>query len=532
LHQFGKIQSMRDKISILFIPTVLTLIGTIAIYTFLHWALFIELEIYPLKKIILTFGIPFALAAAMAWIFLRPRFKVLNLERKKGGSWKDFYSFMLMVIFALPLIIAQEYIITASGRLTELTSISEIDDHAPTKYYTLQQFHIDKHRVGYHSDFDVGGKHNTDFNMHLYLALPILDPAGTTSTNCPAWLGIEYKKTISNKLEPAEKEKLFLEFASESQKDFDTKNVSAFSYLKRIENSDAKDGFIKASRNNNAITPNETILVAETEPFAARNGNKLFWLLLTTFIGSAVWLIMVLIPKLDESHLNRIKEGKPDEEARQDLRESLGMLIPKGDYFITPILIYMNVGLFIIMFISGLGFMSFKGQDLLEWGANFGPMTKDGQWWRLFTSMFLHGGLMHVLANMYGLLFVGLFLEPLLGRTKFLLVYISTGIIGSIASIWWYDATVSVGASGAIFGLYGIFLSAMATRIFSIEFSKAFLLSTVIFVGYSLLMGVFGGIDNAAHIGGLASGFVIGLGLYPLLKERQEQQEAAEETTE
>jgi rhomboid protease GluP len=89
------------------------------------------------------------------------------------------------------------------------------------------------------------------------------------------------------------------------------------------------------------------------------------------------------------------------------------------------------------MVFAGLGLVSFKGSDLLNWGANFRPLTTDGQWWRLLTSTFLHGGLMHILANMFGLLFVGIFLEPLLGKTKYALVYLVTGILASVASIWW-----------------------------------------------------------------------------------------------
>jgi len=158
----------------------------------------------------------------------------------------------------------------------------------------------------------------------------------------------------------------------------------------------------------------------------------------------------------------------------------------------------------------------------LNWGANFRPLTTEGQWWRLLTSTFLHGGLMHLLANMYGLLFVGIFLEPLLGRTKYLIAYLLTGILASVASLWWYDATVSVGASGAIFGLYGIFLALLLTKVFHPDFAKSFLLSTAIFVGFNLLMGLTGGIDNAAHIGGLLSGFIVGLILYPSLKRQNE----------
>jgi membrane associated rhomboid family serine protease len=229
---------------------------------------------------------------------------------------------------------------------------------------------------------------------------------------------------------------------------------------------------------------------------------------------------MVLIPKIDEKQLDRIKKGKPDKARQKEIREFINFLKPKEGFFFTPILIYVNILVFILMVIMGLGFISFKGNDLLIWGANFGPLVKSGEWWRLLTSIFLHGGLMHILANMYGLLFVGIFLEPLLGKTKYLFIYLLTGIIASLTSIWWHEATVSVGASGAIFGLYGLFISLMLTKVYPVEFSKAFLSSILIFVGFNLLMGLTGGIDNAAHIGGLISGFIIGLILYPLFMKK------------
>ncbi|MBK8141395.1 MAG: rhomboid family intramembrane serine protease [Chitinophagaceae bacterium] len=196
------------------------------------------------------------------------------------------------------------------------------------------------------------------------------------------------------------------------------------------------------------------------------------------------------------------------------------LLIPKEGFFITPIIMNLNILIYLIMVIAGLGVVSFKGIDLLHWGANYRPYTTNGQWWRLLTSIFLHGGLMHIIANMVGLLFVGIFLEPLLGRKKYLTVYLLTGILASVTSLWWHTAKVSIGASGAIFGLYGLFLAFMLLKVFPKEFSKAFLASTLIFVGYNLLMGLAGGIDNAAHIGGVISGFIIGLILTPSLKAK------------
>ncbi|MFV0164346.1 rhomboid family intramembrane serine protease [Empedobacter falsenii] len=513
---------MKDKLNIIFKPFVLTLIGLTVGYTLIHWILFIELNLFSLKEIITNFGIPIVLTGLAAWFFLRPKFKLLNLEAKRG-NWRDFYSFIAWIALTIPLIIAQEYIVTATGKLTELNSIKEINNSAPTKYYALKTHYIDKRTIGVHSAFDVSGKHNESFNMHIYVAMPIFESENDTSTNEPlGWLGVEYNKTISNRLEQNEKEAKYQEFANESQKDFDNKNVSKFVYLDRIGNSDDRDGYIEAIKQNSVYKPNETILVGVNEPFEARNGKKLQWIFGSALIGSLVWLVMLLIPKIDQKQLERIKAGKPDKAAQKEMQEFLDFLKPKEGYFITPILIYINIGIFLLMAIMGLGFISFKGQDLLNWGANFRPLTTDGQWWRLLTSTFLHGGLMHILANMYGLLFVGIFLEPLLDRTKYLTAYLLTGILASVASIWWYDATVSVGASGAIFGLYGVFLALLLTKVFSPDFAKTFLISTAIFVGFNLLMGLTGGIDNAAHIGGLLSGFIVGLILYPTLKRQIE----------
>jgi len=91
---------MTDKIKLLFVPFILTLIGLIIGYTFLHWLLFIELEIFPLKEIITNFGIPIVLTGLAAWFILRPRFKILDLEAKRG-NWRNFFSFILWIALTI-----------------------------------------------------------------------------------------------------------------------------------------------------------------------------------------------------------------------------------------------------------------------------------------------------------------------------------------------------------------------------------------------------------------------------------------------
>jgi rhomboid protease GluP len=174
------------------------------------------------------------------------------------------------------------------------------------------------------------------------------------------------------------------------------------------------------------------------------------------------------------------------------------------------------------MVVSGLGFLSFDATDLLSWGGNYPPAATSGDWWRVISCVFVHGGVMHLLSNMYGLFFVGVFLEPIMGKIPYAISYIVTGIVASLCSLYFHRAAVSVGASGAIFGLYGIFLAFMLTRVYPKAFSRAFLTGTLIFIGLNLVAGLAGhDIDNAGHAGGLISGFAMGLLVTPFYRRVQ-----------
>lgn len=195
---------------------------------------------------------------------------------------------------------------------------------------------------------------------------------------------------------------------------------------------------------------------------------------------------------------------------------------PTKRFFVTPLLLDINILLFILMAISGVNIMLPDNESLLKWGANFRPLTLEGEWWRLLTNCFLHIGIFHLVMNMYALLYIGMLLEPLLGRTRFISAYLLTGITASIASLWWHDLIISAGASGAIFGMYGVFLAMLTTNLIEKTTRKALLTSIAIFVGYNLIYGLKGGIDNAAHIGGLIVGIIIGYAFIPSLKKPED----------
>ncbi len=505
---------LSEKGRLIIKPFLVIAISFIVVYTFLHWLLFIKAGL-SLKDEVVRFWLPLGLPLVPVMIWLRPRIKLLKFKNENGSF---LYQLLAAIAIGIPAIIAQEYVVTATGKLTALENISQFDKSAHTKYYTLAHYYIDKQRVVVRNTASITGKHNDNYNMLIYIALPVCTSIeDTAQSSCNYWLGKKYKKTISNNLSDQQKDQQYSNFAEEKQKEFDETSFDGFTYLEVMGNNDDHDELkIGITGSELGQSGHPIIFEANTTPFKERNGNKLAWIFASFGIGLLVFFMLLLLPPFDKSKLQQFKTGRIKND--NDLKEMLGILVPKEGFYITPILIDLNLLVFIAFVVAGSGFVSFRTADLLDWGANYRPFTTNGQWWRLLTSIFLHGGLMHLVANIVGLLFVGIFLEPLLGKKRYLFIYLATGILGSLASIWWFDATVSVGASGAIFGLYGFFIAALLLKVFPPDFGKAFFPATLVFVGFNLVMGLRGGIDNAAHIGGLLSGFVIGLIMSPLLK--------------
>lgn len=197
------------------------------------------------------------------------------------------------------------------------------------------------------------------------------------------------------------------------------------------------------------------------------------------------------------------------------------LFIPRKGFFVTPLLLIINILLFIAAVADGANAFSPSVEKLIEWGANVKYLTSgEHEWWRLFTCMFLHIGIIHLALNMYALLSIGLYIETFLGSARFAACYIATGLLASLTSLWWHDNVASAGASGAIFGMYGVFLALLTTNMIEKSVRNALLKSIVVFVVYNLAFGLAIGVDNAAHIGGLVSGIVIGYILYLVTSSR------------
>jgi rhomboid protease GluP len=188
----------------------------------------------------------------------------------------------------------------------------------------------------------------------------------------------------------------------------------------------------------------------------------------------------------------------------------LGGLIPHAR-FITVMILLINTGLYIATVLessrAGGGFDP-DARALVDFGAKYNPLINGGQWWRLLTAGFLHGGVLHILMNSWVLFDLGTQIEETFGTSRYLVLYFTSTITGFLASYYWSPA-ISMGASAGIMGLIGAMIahgvrerSAYGTAVRNLYMRWAF---------YVLLMGLLPfGIDNAAHIGGLAGGFIVG----------------------
>jgi rhomboid protease GluP len=185
----------------------------------------------------------------------------------------------------------------------------------------------------------------------------------------------------------------------------------------------------------------------------------------------------------------------------------------------TPVTLFLLIAIGLVFVLETVRGGSTNPEVLVALGANHPALVlAEGEWWRLVASMFLHIGFAHLLLNGWALFQLGALVETLLGSLRLLIVYFVSGIAGSLASIF-FTQQLSAGASGAIFGLLGVLISFLLRRRDMLTpAAKSLLGQLVLWAGINVVFGFINpGIDNSAHLGGFAAGFLLGF----ILRERQ-----------
>ncbi|HEX5054904.1 MAG TPA: rhomboid family intramembrane serine protease [Gammaproteobacteria bacterium] len=491
------------KMKALYFPILWVTLLTIFGYTFLNWLLNIHLVLLHLKEEVFKFYIPVVLPWVPILFFLRRRIYLLNMK------WKDAHDAWYLALWVMmlgPLMLLQDYVIKASFDLVGARSIAEVSAHRNEKYFQIGEFEIKKNQCVSHATARASGKHNENLNFYLYIACPFVGED-------LVWYGARYQQGISNRGELEEKDRQYRRFIDDSTKKFEKLDLHQVSYFQRQEYSDDLDGYLKAVARNldSAVEGEPIILIPEHEAFADRLGNSLAWAVVI-YVAVALPLFFVVTLrglKVDE-YRNFISR-----KSRRDIWGGLSFLNPFGTYKASAVIFWLNAVVFVAMVVSGINPMSPTATELLEFGANNREAVMHGEIWRLVVSVFMHAGIAHLVFNMCALMMAALFLEPVLGWRKMAALYLFYGVAASMASIYWKEG-ISVGASGAILGLYGTMLSFCLGKIYPRGERDTVLVLVSLSAGISILLGFFIGADNAAHIGGFIVGIFAGLVLLVL----------------
>jgi membrane associated rhomboid family serine protease len=182
---------------------------------------------------------------------------------------------------------------------------------------------------------------------------------------------------------------------------------------------------------------------------------------------------------------------------------------PSGNAIVTKVLIGLNLAVYLVTAVQGNGLNQPGGSLFNNW-ALFGPLVAHGDWWRLVTSMFLHGFVLHIVFNMVALWYIGRPVEEYLGSLRFALLYLVSGLAGSAGALVADPTGVTVGASGAIFGILGamLILEWNATGRFGGAAASLIAINLVFNFAYN---GAGGNISIGGHIGGLIGGILVTL---------------------
>jgi membrane associated rhomboid family serine protease len=209
------------------------------------------------------------------------------------------------------------------------------------------------------------------------------------------------------------------------------------------------------------------------------------------------------------------------------LANAFEVFVPTRRFFALPLLVDTNIAVFAWMAFS-LGTKTFGRDGLIAFGAIYGPAIHGLGVLRLISSQFIHLSYAHLSSNLYGLIFTGLFLRPVLSNAALIICYVLCGLGGGITSVLVHPNIVSAGASGAVLGLAGILLSLVVLRDERVEgLPIAILFNIGLLVALTLYIGSnTSGIDNAAHVGGLLTGLIVGV----FIHRGHERMVAAEES--
>ncbi|MFK8007342.1 MAG: rhomboid family intramembrane serine protease [Saprospiraceae bacterium] len=497
-------KEINPKIIHVFIPFVIVTLVTIIGYSIIRWFLEVKLGFLPIQDTWLNFMFPLFFSYLTVSIWLNKRIQILDIQNKKKDHSFN-YKLAMVVFIAIPFMISQNYISSASYDLNHLDSPTEIHHLKNEKFFKINQFKIDQQKCISYVTSTITGKYNDNLNFKLYYVCPFEE------TNPSIFYGIKYFKQVDNDLTKIQKQAEYESFLAKSKTKFAQVDFQKVDYFKKESYSNSLKNYKAAilKKDPNINLENQIILTPEHGSFEKRNDGSFKWFFIMIGVAFLIYALMVAIPNINEKGLKAFHNNK--NLYNSSFSFFIHLLIPTGKNKGLSLLLLCNCIVFFIMTCSGIDFFYPTPQELFECGGKTKESIMQGEYWRLFTGIFIHRGAPHLFSNLITLFIASFFLEPILKSFKFVTIYLLCGIIAGIASIYWYPIAVSIGASGAICGLFGLLVAFNLLKIF--EPSTVYIIWMIFFTLLCLMIFsafVMSNVGHAAHIVGFVAGFFMG----------------------
>jgi rhomboid protease GluP len=274
----------------LYIITLLFLL----LYTCLHWLLFIYTGIFKMDEKQLTYAVPVVLSLAVAYSCMRSRIRLLDLKETRRGNGESIIILLTAAIVAVPAMIAQPYMVSATGKLTALKDVRDITKTSPTRYYTLADYYADKAHTGFYRTSYRFGRYQTREECQAYFAVPVFPGAEDTVQPAGAvWVGVLYQQEVGHMEDALQKQRERNDFYRNSRADFSSRDLHQFKYFRSVSDSHDGQGYLMAEKQSDKALDSGSVIVLEgsDQPFSERNGYRLLWVFAALTSGFILWFL-------------------------------------------------------------------------------------------------------------------------------------------------------------------------------------------------------------------------------------------------
>lgn len=499
------------KIKRIVLPGLGVLLAAAAGYGLLVWVLLFGLPAVPVKKEVLQAYLPMVLGSLVFLFALSKRFRIIYENPSAQMGWRGWLQMLTWFAVLAVMILSYHYVHKRFAVLADVADAGQIDNRSVTGYYRIADWSVQTGRMGsYTENRTIPKRSGSDVRFTVYVVFPFAESGN-------AWYALDYSKTVGRGSDQRLQQE-YTDFLKECDRKIARHDFARYPVFEKVPPSDDRDGFLRAIEQTAGSAPAEAREVVILRPlpggYPGQNGANPCWIFFTLGIWLTAMLPLLyfapLNSRLVNADLTLRKTGQNDDDGF--LGPVRSVLLPGKRNWPVALMVDAILIYFVVMFIGGVNPLSSSSQELFEWGALRSASLRDGEWWRVVTSMFMHANVLHLVGNLIGLGVAAFFGIGLFKAGKTAVIFLISGVCAGTVAAWAFDG-IYVGASGAVMGLMGAILAVYICYRKSLD-ERDGLWWIAGTAALTLLMGIQAGISNTAHVVGLLTGAVLGLLLF------------------